>query len=127
MAAISLKAGATVAPVNEFQPVLRTYVAAAALSSGAIVRLAASGRVELAANTGARIGVVIGGAVGAGYPVTVLQLGTVDGYDVSALAYGASVYAGANGVADTAGTVTIGTVVPMPESPAVKVVQINCL
>jgi hypothetical protein len=45
-----------------------------------------------------------------GQPVEAFQQGYLAGYDVSALAIGASLFAGTNGEIDSAGTVIIGEV-----------------
>jgi len=128
MAAVAILSGKQVMPVNEYQPIMRTYIAGAVLTTGQAVAIdATTGRaVAGAAGTtaAATLGVVVGAGAGIGYPVTVMERGTVDGYDVSALSYGAQVFNGAAGVADTAGTVAIGRVVSMSEPGGSKVVEI---
>jgi hypothetical protein len=127
MAAVAILSGKQVMPVNDYQPLMRTYIAAAALTTGQAVAIDTNGKAVAAVGAttaAATLGVVVGAGAGIGYPVTVLERGVVDGYDVSALAYGASVFNGAAGVVDTAGTIAIGRVVSMSEPGGSKVVEI---
>lgn len=125
MAAVALNTGVKLSPVNDYQYISRTLIANVDLVSGVVVTLdATTGKAVKAAGTGAQYGVVLQNA-SAGDPVTVMIKGVVAGWNVSALNYGASVYAGAAGVVDTAGTVAIGKVVPMSEIGSAKVVEIN--
>jgi len=125
MAAVALKTGVKLSPVNDYQYIARTLIANVDLVSGVVVTLdATTGKAVKAAGTGAQYGVVLQDAK-AGNPVTVMIRGVVDGWNVDALNYGVSVYAGAAGVVDTAGTVAIGTVVPMSEIGSGKVVEIR--
>jgi hypothetical protein len=127
MSAIAIQTGKTVTPVNDYEPIMRTYIAAAALTTGIAVTIDSAGKAAVAAaatTVGLTLGVVVGAGAGAGYPVTVIERGVVDGYNVAALAYGDLVYNGALGVVDTAGTVAIGRVVSMSEQGGSKVVEI---
>lgn len=128
MTAIAIQTGKTVSPVNEYEPIMKTYIAGAALTTGVAVKLDTDGRVIASVAGDAKalqLGVVIGtGALSAGNAVTVMARGCVDGYNVSALAYGAEVFAGAAGVVDTAGTVALGRITSMSEYGGSKVVEI---
>ena len=128
MTAIAIQAGKTVTPVNEYEPIMKTYIAGEALTTGVAVKLNSSGHVikSVAADAlGVQIGIVIGtGALAAGAAVVVMMRGCLDGYDLSALAYGAGVFAGAAGVVDTAGTISLGRVVSMSEYGGSKVLEV---
>lgn len=128
MSAIALKANQQVSPVNDYEPLMRTYVAGATLTTGMAVQIdGTTGRAiaAIAATTAAAtLGIVIGPGATAGRPVVVLERGVVDGYNVAALNFGAQVFNGAAGVVDTAGTIPIGRVVSMSELTPVKVVEI---
>jgi hypothetical protein len=128
MAAIAIQAGKTVSPVNEYAPIMKTYIAGEALTTGVAVKLNSTGQVvkSVAGDAvGVQLGVVIGaGALSVGNAVTVLARGVVDGYDLSALAYGAIAFAGAAGVVDTAGTIALGRVTSMSEYGGSKVLEV---
>jgi hypothetical protein len=127
MAAIALQTGKNVSPVNDYQPLMRTYIAAVALTTGQAVAIDTAGKAVAAVagtTVAGTLGVVVGNGAGIGYPVTVLERGVVDGYNVAAMAYGDIVYNGAAGVIDTAGTVAIGRVVSMSEQGGSKAVEI---
>jgi hypothetical protein len=128
MAAIAIQAGKTVSPVNEYAPIMKTYIAGEALTTGVAVKLNSSGQAvkSVAADAvGVQLGIVIGaGALAVGNAVTVMARGVVDGYDLSALAYGALAFAGAAGVVDTAGTIALGRVTAMSEYGGSKVLEV---
>lgn len=128
MSAIVIQAGKTISPVNEYAPIMKTYIAGEALTTGVAVKLNVSGQAVKSAAADAaalQLGIVIGtGALSAGNAVTVIERGCVDGYDLSALAYGASVFAGAAGVVDTAGTIALGRVNSMSEYGGSKVLEV---
>ena len=127
MAAVAVQTGKQVMPVNDYQPIMRTYIAGAVLTTGQAVAIDTNGRAVAAVGAttaAATLGVVVGAGAPIGYPVTVVSRGVVDGYNVAALAYGASVFNGAAGVVDDAGTIAIGRVVSMSEPGGSKVVEI---
>lgn len=125
MSAVALVTGQKLSPVNDYQYIARTLIANVDLISGDVVTLdGTTGRAVKAGTTGAQYGVVLQDAK-AGDAVVVMIRGVVAGWNVSALAYGASVFAGASGVLDTAGTVAIGIVVPMSEIGSDKMVEVR--
>lgn len=110
-AAIAQKAISIVAP-----PLLHskpTKVAGAALTAGFIVREdpTLGTVIQALADTAphsANLKGMVWRTVAAGDPITVFKSGLVDGFDLSGLNYGASVYLADNGtLSDTAGTVTV--------------------
>jgi hypothetical protein len=123
MAAVSIPAGMVPALVNEYQPITRNAVAGGVIQAGAAITLDANGRAVLAAATGDVIGVALNAAT-VGYPVTYVERGCIAGFDLSALAYMAKVYTAATGALADTGTVVVGRVVSMPESVAVKVLEV---
>lgn len=119
MANINLVTANTVRIVGT--PVIqRTIPADEAIVAGAPVRfVAATGRFTNANGTDAAEAAIWGVAtrtVAAGQPVTAVRLGTLDGFDLSGLNFGAEVYlSDTDGrLADAAGTVevVVGRVVP---------------
>src|SRR5215204_6319248 len=115
MATIAVQSGKTVMPVNDYVPIMRTFIAGVSLTTGQLVKIDTNGKViPTAATTETPVGIVVGSGGGAGYPVSVVQRGVVDGFDISALAYPVAVYTGgAGGLLDSAGTIAVGRVVPM--------------
>jgi hypothetical protein len=127
-----------VAAVNEIDPEITTYKAAVALTPGQWVYLNSAGKVDLARANGVAtaqcVGVVLQ-TVGPNQAVNVLQRGSVAGFDLSALAYGAVVYlssataGGADGaiITGTGNVVTpLGTVKAMTDPALTKVLWVNC-
>ena len=92
-----------------------TQMAAATITAGVAVKYDSNGRWVVAAATGAQDGVATHNAV-AGEGLTAIRKGVLDGYNLDALAYGATVWAGALGVLDTAGVAgtnpEVGRVIP---------------
>lgn len=93
---------AQVAPVNETQPEIKAYIAAAAITAGQAVYVTSTGKVNLAkadaVGTAKCVGIALQ-TVGAGSAVDVIQRGGLAGLAMSG-AYGAAVYVSAA----TAGT-----------------------
>lgn len=129
MAAIALTqttspANRNISPVFLDQCRIRSYVAAAAVTAGqSLYTVAATGKVNLsnatsAGNLATFRGIALNTA-GAGAAVDVLEEGYVDGFEIAALAYDASVYVSntAGGLDTAAGTVSIvaGKVVPVSD------------
>ena len=113
-----------ISPVLLDQCRIRSFLASVAITAGqALYVVAATGRVALSNSSAANALAVFRGialnTVGIGYAVEVLEEGYVDGFEIAALAFDASVYlqdtAGAIGTA--AGTVSavIGKVVPLSD------------
>lgn len=124
MAAITVQTGKTVSPVNDYEPTMKTYIAGAVLATGAAVKLNTSGQVVPTVLNDVAVGIVIGnGALAIGQPVTVMQRGCVDGFDLSALAYGSAVGAGA-GAPDPEGTAVLGRINSMTEYGGSKVLEV---
>jgi predicted RecA/RadA family phage recombinase len=107
-------------------------IAAADIIKGQLVYLNTSGKYGLALATTAptlkQMGVALS-TVAAGQPLTILRKGHMAGYTVTALAYGALVYASDTaGAADTAaGTVSrvIGSIVPKTDPALTKLVYFD--
>ncbi len=103
-------------------------IAAVALTAGQLVYLNTSGKYALALATAAPTLKLMGVAlstVAAGQPVSILKKGHLAGYTLSALAYGALIYASDTaGAADTAaGTVSriIASVSPKTDPSLTKI------
>jgi hypothetical protein len=121
-------------------PVLQhTFIASEAITAGAPVYIvAATGKVANSDGNGsAPINTCFGVATRSAAPgeaVTVVRVGLVDGYDVSALNFGAKVYVSdsVGRIADAAGSTSlvVGTVVPANGAPvgttADKIVLVQC-
>lgn len=115
--------------VNETEPEIRTYIAAAAITAGQAVYLNSAGKVDLARGNAVGTAGCVGLALnttGANQAVAVLQRGAFTGFDLSGMAYGAKAYvssANAGAVADTivsgSGNVVtpVGQVVSMSDPP----------
>lgn len=107
-------------------------ISAVALTKGQLVYLNTSGKYGLAdgaaATTLKQMGVCLS-TVDANRPFTLLKRGHMAGYTVTAMAYGALVYASdTDGAADTAaGTVSrvIGSIVPKTDPSLTKVVYFD--
>jgi hypothetical protein len=128
---------ARIAPVNETQYVAKTYIAGAAITAGQPVYLATTGKVSPArANATGTINGYVGIALNggaAGDAIEVIKSGSVYGYDLSGMAYGAKVYvssATAGALQDTIVTgtgnfvVATGVVVPMSDPSLTKVLWV---
>jgi hypothetical protein len=109
---------ANVSPTNDKQFARRPYLAAATITAGQAVYLNTSGKVNLAranaAGTTRMRGIALQSAV-LNAPVDVMWQGPVYGFDLSGLAYGASVWlsaATAGALTDTAPSTTGQYVVP---------------
>jgi hypothetical protein len=135
MADLTLTA-AQIAPVFPHSALDHTYdiVAGVAVTAGQVIRQNSSGKAALAdANAGSGAEKAIGLALktkGAGQGVSYLQQGRVYGFDLSGLAYGALVYLSdtAGALADipsTTNSVPVGRVVPLSDSDATKVLELN--
>lgn len=115
--AVVVATRANVSPPNTTQFIHHPYRAAAQVLQGHVLIWNASGLVTATAGTAPAAGIAVAGIammrteIG-GPPVEAFQQGYLYGYDVSALAIGALLYAGANGELDTAGNVIIGEVLP---------------
>lgn len=114
-----------VAAVTETKPHMRFYHAGEDLEPGNPCELQADGSIIPLTGDGVFVGVALGYAA-VGEPVSVLWDGSVEGFDLSALDYGAPVYASATAgaVADT-GTKAIGVVLPLTDRPRTKVLYIQ--
>lgn len=127
MAAITILTGGNGKPrvtqvFSQFCRIRSMLAIAAGVTRGQWLYLTTAGRVA-AGNTNSAgkqqfVGIALNTA-GDGEPVDVLEEGFVDGYEISALAYGATVYANdTDGVIGTAAgtmTVAIGRVVPISD------------
>lgn len=112
--------GAAVDPVNETEFVRKTYVAAVDLVPGDLVYIDSTGKANKAAGGVAGTAVVAGVALkpaSAGFGVTCMVQGSVYGFDLAAVAFGAQVFlSNTAGALDTAaGTVSfvVGRVLPV--------------
>jgi hypothetical protein len=87
----------------------RTFPAAVAINAGTPVQVNASGKWVIALGTTAALArrpFIATRTVLAGQPLTAVRWGTLDGFDLSGLAYNAPLYLSDTGtVADVAGTV----------------------
>jgi hypothetical protein len=105
-----------IASLNSEQYLHHPYRAAAQVLPGHVCIWNASGYVTASVGAPAAGIAVAGIALSrrdpGGQAVELFQWGFISGYDVSALAFGALLYAGATGELDTAGTVIIGEVLP---------------
>jgi hypothetical protein len=115
MAAITTTA-AQVAIVGEVEPEIRTYIAAAAITAGQAVYLDSTGKVNLARANAVSTSYFVGIAlrsVSAGQAVSVLQRGSLVGFDLSGVAYNGFVHlsSGTAGGLDTAAATGTGNVV----------------
>jgi hypothetical protein len=112
MAALTVTA-ARVAPVNETQYLAKTYIAVAAVTPGQPVYLDSAGKAAIArANATGTVQNFLGlttHAAAAGKPVEVLIRGSIYGFDLSGLAYGAKVYVLASAAGQLDGAITTGT------------------
>jgi hypothetical protein len=127
-----------VSPVNEIDPEITTYKAAVAITAGQWVYLNSAGKVDLARGNAVGTAQCVGTAlqtVGAGQAVNVLQRGSIAGFDLSSLAYGAVVYlssataGGADGaiITGTGNVVSpLGMVKAMTDPALTKVLWVNC-
>lgn len=106
---------ANVAPTNEQFYTFRTYRVAEDMLAGMVAIFDASGYI-IQTDTAPIAGVPIAGLAlrraSISEALTLFQEGFISGFDVSGMAYGALIYAGANGELDTAGAVVIGAVLP---------------
>ena len=114
--AVVVATRANVSPPNTTQFIHHPYRAAAQVLQGHVLIWNASGLVT-ATVAAVAAGVAVAGIAMArteigGPPVEAFQVGYLAGYDVSALAIGTLLYAGATGELDTAGNVIIGEVLP---------------
>jgi hypothetical protein len=124
MAAITLQTGVNLSPVNDYEYIARTYIAGVDIARGKTVKMnSTTGKAILGIDDTLTVGIAITDAK-AGYPVTVMHQGTVEGFDVSAMNYGALVYAAAAGAIDTAGTNVVGRIVSNSES-GVKLLEVR--
>lgn len=123
-----------VALVHETKPHLRFYRANGAIEAGSPCYLMANGLIAPtnagAAGTAAPFVGCALADVGPNDPITVVFDGSIEGYDLSALAYGAKVYlSNTAGALDTvAGTVetAVGVVLPLNDgNPGTKVLYIQ--
>lgn len=127
---------AQVSPVNETQYEGRAYMAATAITAGQAVYVTSAGKINLAranaVGTARFVGIALR-TVGAGQVVNVIQRGSVAGFDLSGMAYGATVYlsdatAGALGDTVNSGTgnvvTPVGQVLPMSDSDYTKVLWV---
>lgn len=112
MAAIALQSGVTALSVVESIE-QDTHPAGVVLTAGNLVKLSSTGlwALAVAADTGTYLVIK---SVAAGRPVTGIKKGVVDGFALSALAYGAKLYSHADSVPDTAtstGALILGEVI----------------
>ena len=124
-----------VAPVYPEDSEIYDMVAGTALTLGQAVRFnPTTGRAVLAGGGTAVLSKARGiasapGTVGAGQAVSVIKRGYVQGYDVSALDYGAIIYLenglGEIGTAPGTVSVAIGTVGALPDSTATKCLYVD--
>jgi hypothetical protein len=135
MSAITVTA-AQVAPVNETEPEIKTYIAAAAITAGQAVYENSAGKVDLAkadaVGTAKCVGIALR-TVGAGQAVSVLQRGTIAGFTLSG-AYASDVYVSAATagsldsaiITGTGNVVTpVGMVTSMSDADLTKVLWID--
>lgn len=112
-----------ISPVFMDQCRIRSFIAGVAITAGQALYFAATGRVGLSNSTSAGALAVFRGlaldTVGIGQAIDVLEEGYVDGYEIGALAYDASVFlqdtAGAIGTAAGTVSVVIAKVVPVSD------------
>lgn len=113
--AVVVATRADIAAINDLPYEHRVYRAAEALLMGMVAIWDASGYV-IQTDTAPAATVKIAGIAmrraGIGEAVTLFQRGFISGYDVSGLAYGVNLYAGADGEVADAGTIIIGSVLP---------------
>ena len=131
-AAVSATA-AKVAATHPDDAVIRSYIAAAAITAGQAVYLNTAGKVDLAqANSSGKEqfrGIALE-SVGAGQAVSVLVEGSLAGFDLSGVAYDGLVYLAdtAGGLYDTASsskTVQVGRVVPVSDNALTKILYVR--
>ena len=129
-----------VAMVNETGPEIRTYIAQVNINAGQAVYVNASGKLALAQANSVASAAFAGTAlrtVFSGQAVSVLQRGSVYGFDLSGVAYNGPVYLsavtpGAFATAPATGTgnvvVTVGRVLPLSDAPTfTKVLFVDVL
>lgn len=112
MAALTVTA-ARVAPVNETQYTAKTFIAAVALTPGQPVYENSAGKAAIArANATGTIQNFLGlttHAAAAGKPVEVIKEGSLYGFDLSGMAYGAKAYVLASGAGQLDDTIVSGS------------------
>lgn len=112
--AVVVATRADVGAVNTTQFIHHPYRVAAQVLPGHVLIWDANGKVTPSGAAPAAGAPIVGIAMQrrevGGQPVEAFQQGYLAGYDVSALAIGALLYAGATGEVDTAGNVIIGEV-----------------
>lgn len=124
---------ARIAPVTETKPHMRFYRAGVAITRGQPCYLMTNGRIAPAdASAAGTVGTFVGVAlstVDANEVTSVLWDGSLAGYTLTALNYGATVYISdtAGAFADAAGTVNkpVGVVLPLTDRDATKVLYIQ--
>lgn len=123
------KTNSQVAPVNDYEYIARTMIAAVDLVPGQAVSIDSNGKAALTAAKAKPYGVTLNTAK-AGFPVSVLRLGTLAGFTITQ-AYGAAIYVdtsdGVIGDALQTNAIAFGTVVSMSDGALTKVLEINCL
>jgi Uncharacterized conserved protein (DUF2190) len=105
-----IAAPTTVAPVLDTEPETHTYIAAVAITVGQVLYQNSSGKAAKAKADATSTSDVIGIALNsadAGKPVTVLQRGSLSGFDLSGVAYNGHVWLSAATVALLATAVTV--------------------
>jgi hypothetical protein len=127
MAALSLATGRTVSLSNAMEAIVQSYKATAATAANRVLKVDAGIVVHETSDTIALGLGLNSAAVAAGDVIDVVLFGTVTGYDLSALAVGAAIYANAGAVHGASGDVIIGVVVPSQVESSGKAILINCL
>jgi len=132
MADLALYSGATAHAIWPEKAKIKPVKAAETVANGQAAYLASTGKYGLAdANASGKHqfrGIFLE-AAGSGQGTSLLERGTIGGYDVSAMAYDALVYLSntAGALSDSAGGATIvcGRVVPMSDDDLTKVIEID--
>lgn len=132
MATIAVTPG-QVAPVDPDRSIIKTFIAAAAISKGQPLYCNTSGKVAPAdadaAGAEQFIGIALNKAV-AGQAVDVLMEGPIAGFDLDAVAYNGAVFLSDTvGSLDTAAgtkTVRVGRCLPMSDNALTKILYIDC-
>lgn len=131
MAATVTATAAKVAPTHPDDAVIRSFIAAVAITAGQAVYITTAGKIGVAdANDSGKEqcrGIALEGG-GAGQAISVLLRGDCAGFDLTTVAYDGLVYLSdtAGELYDTAGTktVVVGRCMPLTDSSLTKVLAV---